>query len=153
VIASVKTAQKEIIETKHWLSSAEFLDILAISQMTPGPIAINSSTFVGYRVGGFWGALAGTCGVILVSIILSSIIAKYFFMFRNNNILKAMFKGIRPAIIVLLASAVLSVGSAALTDIKGALICITLFFALIKFKLNPILGILFSGIAGALIYH
>lgn len=151
--AMIPFIEREIIEIKHWLTSGEFLDILAISQMTPGPIAINSSTFVGYRVGGFWGALAGTVGVTLVSIILSGIIAKYFFMFRDNNILKAMFKGIRPAVIIMLSSAVLSVGSAALPDIKSALICITLFISLIKFKLHPILGIVLSGVAGVLLYR
>lgn len=150
--AMLPLMERDIIEIKQWLSTSEFLDILAISQMTPGPIAINCSTFVGFKVGGFWGSLAGTVGVIIVSVILSGIIARYFFMFKDNRVLKAMFKGIRPAVVVLLASAVLSTGSAALIDIKAVLICIILFISLIKFKLNPILGIVLSGTAGILLY-
>lgn len=145
--------QREIIDIHKWLTTGEFIDIIAISEMTPGPIAVNSSTFVGYKIAGFWGALAGTVGVVLVSVLLSTIVAKYFFKFKDSPTLKSIFNGIRPAVIVLIASAVVSVGKVALIDIKSILLCLAIFALLIKFKLNPILGIVISGTLGALFFR
>lgn len=145
--------QKEIIDINKWLTTGEFIDIIAIAEMTPGPIAVNSSTFVGYKIAGFWGSVAGTVGVILVSVMLSSIIAKYFFKFKDNRILKALFRGIRPAVIVLIGSAVISVGKVALVDVKSIIICFGIFAALLKFKLNPIIGIITSGILGVILFR
>lgn len=144
--------QKEIIDVKGWLTTKEFIDILAIAEMTPGPIAINSSTFVGYKIAGFWGSVAGTIGVILVCTTLSTIAAKYFFKFKNNRVLKALFKGIRPAVIVLIGSSIFSVGKVALIDIKSIAICAGLFIALWKFKLNAIVGLILSGVLGVMLF-
>lgn len=145
--------QMEIIDIHKWLTTGEFIDIIAIAEMTPGPIAVNSSTFVGYKIAGFWGSLAGTVGVVLISVLLSTIVAKYFFKFKDSPVLKSIFNGIRPAVIVLIASAVVSVGKVALMDIKSILICLGIFVSLVKFKLNPILGIVISGTLGALFFR
>ncbi|KPU42414.1 putative chromate transport protein [Oxobacter pfennigii] len=150
--AMIPFIQTEIVEIHKWLSPNEFIDILAIAEMTPGPIAVNSSTFVGYRVAGIAGALAGTIGVVMVCIILSTIAARYFFKFKDNKILKALFNGIRPAVIVLIASSIVSIGKVAFVDIKSILICIGIFLTLFKFKLNPIVAVLISGILGILLY-
>lgn len=150
--AMLPLIQMEIINIHKWLTTKEFIDIIAIAEMTPGPIAVNSSTFVGYKIGGFWGSVAGTLGVVLISIILSTIAARFFFKFKDNPTVKAIFNGIRPAVIMLIASAVLSVGKVALVDIKSILICLGVFVALLRFKLNPILGLLISGAAGAILF-
>jgi len=144
--------QAEIIDIKGWLTTKDFVDIIAIAEMTPGPIAINSSTFVGYKIAGFWGSVAGTIGVIFICTVLSAVVARYFFKFKDNKVLKALFKGIRPATIVLIGSAVFAVGKVALIDIKSIAIGIGIFIALFKFQLNPILGIVLSGILGAVLY-
>ncbi|MGE5631752.1 MAG: chromate transporter [Caulobacteraceae bacterium] len=151
--AMIPFIQTEIIDIHEWLTAKEFIDILAIAEMTPGPIAVNSSTFVGYKIAGFWGSLAGTVGVILVCTILSAIAGKYFFKFKNNKTLKALFKGIRPAVIVLIGSSVFSIGKVALLDIKSIFICLGIFFALFKFKLNPILAVVLSGIMGIVLFY
>lgn len=151
--AMIPFIQKEIIDVHGWLTAEQFIDILAIAEMTPGPISVNSSTFVGYKIAGFWGSLFGTIGVILVCTILSTIAAKYFFKFKDNNFLKALFKGIRPAVIVLIGSSVFSVGKVALLDIKSIIICIGIFLGLYKFKLNPILAVLISGVLGVILFR
>jgi len=151
--AMLPLMQMEIVDLNKWLTMGEFTDIIAISQMTPGPISVNSATFVGYKVAGFWGSVAGTLGVIIVSVILSSIIARYFFKFKDNKVLKALFKGIRPAVIVLIGYAVLSVGKVALIDMKSIFICVGLFVALLKFNLNPIIGIILSGVMGVVFFY
>lgn len=150
--AMIPFIQTEIIDIHKWLTHKEFIDIIAIAEMTPGPIAVNSSTFVGYKVAGFWGSLAGTVGVILVCVILSAIAGKFFFKFRDNRLLKALFKGIRPVVIVLIGSSVFSIAKVALLDIKSIAICLTIFAALYKFKLNPIYAVILSGIMGALLF-
>lgn len=150
--AMIPFIQTEIIDIHGWLTAKEFIDILAIAEMTPGPIAVNSSTFVGYKIAGFWGSLAGTVGVILVCVILSTIAAKYFFKFKDNRLLRALFKGIRPTVIVLIGSSVFSIGKVALLDIKSVGICISIFVLLLRFKLNPIFAVILSGVMGVILF-
>ncbi|HYE82339.1 MAG TPA: chromate transporter [Clostridia bacterium] len=150
--AMIPFIQTEIIDIHKWLTAEEFIDIIAIAEMTPGPIAVNSSTFVGYKIAGFWGSLAGTVGVILVCTILSALAGKFFFKFKDNTLLKALFKGIRPAVIVLIGSSVFSIGKVALLDIKSIGICIVIFAALLKFKLHPILAVVLSGVMGVILF-
>jgi len=150
--AMIPFIQTEIIDIHKWLTAKEFVDILAIAEMTPGPIAVNSSTFVGYKIAGFWGSLAGTVGVILVCVILSTIAGKFFFRFKDNRLLKALFKGIRPTVIILIASSVFSIGRVALLDVKSIAICISIFFLLFRFKLNPIFAVILSGIMGVVLF-
>ncbi|KUO76445.1 MAG: chromate transporter [Clostridia bacterium BRH_c25] len=150
--AMIPFIQTEIIDIHKWLTPQEFIDIIAIAEMTPGPIAVNSSTFAGYKIAGFWGSLAGTLGVILVCTILSALAGKYFFKFKDNRLLKALFKGIRPTVIVLIGSSVFSVGKVALLDIKSIGIAIVIFAALLKFKLHPILAVALSGIMGVMLF-
>ena len=82
--AVVSFIQKEIIQGKGWLDTKEFIDIVAVAEMTPGPIAVNSSTYVGYKVAGFWGSLIGTVGVLLVPTILALIVSIYFNKFKSS---------------------------------------------------------------------
>lgn len=150
--AMVPFFQSEIVGSKGWMSSPEFIDFLAISQMTPGPVAINAPTYAGYKIAGLWGSAAGTLGVVVVSVILSGIIAKYFFKFKDNKLIKSILKGIKPAVIVLIGYTAISVGKEAIIDIKSILIGIVFFGALLKYNLNPILGMVISGILGAVIF-
>ena len=88
-----------------WISQKEFANMAAISQMTPGPIAVNAATYVGYRIAGFWGSLAATVGVSLPSFILVIIVAHFIFKFKSSKIVESCMKGIRPVTIALIASA------------------------------------------------
>lgn len=150
--AVVSFIQKEIIQNKGWLDIKEFIDIVAIAEMTPGPIAVNSSTYVGYKVAGFWGSLLGTLGVLLVPTVLALIASIYFNKFKHLKWVKWILKGIRPAVLGIIAAACFTIGKVSFTDYKSVLIGIFIFFGVYKFKLNPILAIIISGGLGLILY-
>jgi chromate transporter len=159
--------QKQVVNINHWLSMGEFIDVVTISQMTPGPIAINASTFVGMRIGGPLGAVVATVGCITPSCIIVLVLAYLYNKYRNMWAVQGALTGLRPAVVSLIASAGLSI---ILTSFFGEniqswlkinisnidLIACGIFTAslivLFKFKLNPIYVILGSGAAGALLY-
>ncbi|WP_243109377.1 chromate transporter [Anaerophilus nitritogenes] len=151
-LAMLPFIEKEIVYNHQWITSEEFVDIIAIAQMTPGPIAINSSTFVGYKVQGIIGAMVGSIGIVIPSFILIIILAKYFTNMKDNKATKAVFKGIRPAVLGLILSAAISVGKTALLDMKSVLIALIVLFLLKKVNLHPILAIVVAGIMGAILY-
>ena len=136
--AMLPLIEKEIVSTHHWIDLNTFKDIIGISQMTPGPIAINSATFVGFKVSGIQGAIAGTIGVITVSFILVSIANHFLTKFKESTILKSALIGMRPAIIGLILSVFLKLGKEAYIDIKSTLIGIVILLLLLSKKLHPI---------------
>lgn len=150
--AVVSFIQKEIIQNKGWLDTKEFVDIVAIAEMTPGPIAVNSSTYVGYKVAGFLGALLGTLGVLLVPTLLALIVSIYFNKFKHLKWVKWILKGIRPAVLGIIATACFTIGKVSFTDYKSVIIGILIFLGVYKFKLNPILAIIISGGLGLILY-
>ncbi|MCT4620468.1 MAG: chromate transporter [Marinisporobacter sp.] len=151
-LAMLPFIEKEIVNKYHWITSNEFIDMIAIAQMTPGPIAINSSTFAGYKVAGVFGGLAGSIGIVIVSFILITILAKYFMKIKDHKATQAVFKGIRPAVLGLILSAAVSIGKTALIDVKSVLIAMIVLFSLKKLKLHPILAISLAGLMGVVLY-
>lgn len=143
---------EEEILAHGWLTTKEFIDILAIAEMTPGSIAINSATFLGYRVSGVLGAMSATIAVILPSFIIMSLIFYFVAKFKNSPYVDWIFAGIRPVVLGLIGAAAVSVGQNAFIDIKGVLISIAVFYAVTFKKINPILTILLAGAVGAIIY-
>lgn len=77
--------EKEVVDINHWISQKEFIDIVAISQSTPGPISINSATYIGYKTGGVLGSVMATFGVVLPSFVIMLIICKFFLKFKGNK--------------------------------------------------------------------
>lgn len=150
--AVVSFIQKEIIQGKGWLDTKEFIDIVAVAEMTPGPIAVNSSTYVGYKVAGFWGSLVGTVGVLLVPTILALIVSIYFNKFKHLNWVKWILKGIRPAVLGIIAAACYTIGKVSFTDYKSIVIGVLVFLGVYKLKINPILAIVISGGLGLVFY-
>lgn len=165
--AMLSMIQGEVVTRYDWLSSSEFTDIVAISQMTPGPIGINSATYVGYTAVvnagyshaiGFLGSAIATLSVVLPSFILMILISKFFLKYQKHPSVAAVFDGLRPGVVGLLASAalVLMNGENFGTDTKEVIISIlifsTVFIASHKFKANPIMLIILCGIAGFLLY-
>lgn len=150
--AMLPLIEEEIIKANGWLSTREFIDILAIAEMTPGPIAINSATFLGYKVAGIPGAIASTFAVVLPSFIVMSLIFYFVLKFKNSPYVEWIFTGIRPIVLGLIASAAVSVGKNAFTDIKSIFIALALFYGVSFKKLNPILSIVLAGIIGVIIY-
>jgi len=144
--------EKEIVINNAWLTATEFIDVVALSQMTPGPIAVNASTYVGFKVAGIPGALAGTLGVTMVSYILITTAASKLEAMKDTSAVQWIFIGLRPAVIGLIASAAYSITKSAVVDIQGAAIAFIAFLAIIKFKWHPILVIALSGVIGILLY-
>mgnify|MGYP001623787246 FL=1 len=103
--AMISLIRREFIEKRKWISAPEFTDMIAISESTPGPLAINSATYVGYKIGGFWGALAATVGVVIPSFFIIYIISLFLEQFLRLAVVAAAFKGIQVAVAVLILSA------------------------------------------------
>lgn len=153
--AMLSLIRDEVVGSREWLTNAEFVDIVAISQMTPGPIAINSATYIGYTAtGGVLGSIIATIAVTLPSVIIMLLICKFFFKFRNNNkYIDYVFSGIKPAVTGLIAAAaILLVNKETFMDYKSILLFTAAFIAGYKFKVDPILLIVVAGIAGYILY-
>ncbi len=156
--------EEELVHTHQWLTMNEFIDILTLSEMTPGPIAINSATFAGNRVAGIAGGITATIGVTLPSFIIVIILAYLYFKYRNLELLQGVIEGLRPAVVALIGSAGATIFMTALFNSSSFNITMAdfnpiNFFLFIlsligmrKFKVSPIQTIIITGILGAFIY-
>ena len=161
--AMLSMIQGEVVTRHDWLTSQEFTDIVAISQMTPGPIGINSATYVGFTAtGSVWGSIIATLAVVLPSFILMLAISKFFLKYQKHPVVEAVFSGLRPAVVGLLASAALVLMNAEnfsspkedmYSFIISCLIFLVAFIGTRKYKINPILMIVACGIAGLIVYQ
>lgn len=160
--AMLSMIQGEVVTRYGWLTPQEFTDIVAISQMTPGPIGINSATYVGFTAtGSVWGAVVATLAVVLPSFILMLLISRFFLKYQKHPAVEAVFSGLRPAVVGLLAAAALvlmnveNFGSPA-EDPRSFIISVVIFLAAFvgtrKYKINPIGMIVVCGVAGLLLY-
>ncbi len=163
--AALPLIQTQVVDLHGWLSMTEFTDILTISQMTPGPIAINASTFVGMRVGGLGGAAVATLGCVLPSCIIVLLLAYLFYKFHGLALIQGALSGLRPAVVSLIASAGVgililapwggdTIWSFAVEKIDWVAVGIfaAALFVLRKFKVNPIFVMLGAGVVGLCIY-
>lgn len=146
--AMLPLIEKEVVVLNHWLTPQEFIDIVAISQMTPGPIAINSATFIGYRQAGVLGSLIATLGVVTMPFIIVLIVTRMLIKFKDSVVVDGIMSGIRPALIGLVAAATYSVGKTSLVDFKSGALAAAVLGVLVYTKVHPILVIVFAGIAG-----
>ena len=103
--AMVAVFENEFVSNKKWIQQEELTDLIAIAESTPGPIAINSSTYIGYKVAGFWGAVVGTLGMVLPSLIIIFIISLFFNQFLQITLVAKAFKGIQACVAFLILSA------------------------------------------------
>lgn len=150
--AMIPFIQREILEKHNWVSNNVFMDIIGISQMTPGPISINSATFIGYKVSGILGSVGATLGVVLTSFILVSIASKAMEKFKESKILKGALLGMRPVLIALIIQAFVDLAKDAYVDIKSVIITLIIGALLLSKKVHPILCIVISGILGIVFY-
>ncbi|AKI97455.1 chromate transporter [Kosmotoga pacifica] len=141
--------QDEVVQIHHWFTQEEFLDFLSIAQMTPGPIGLNASTFIGYRLHGFTGALLATTGFILPSILWVFVLLKTLKLISKLVDETRLIGALKGTALVLILVATCRIGSSSITDILSLLIFIGAFLFLLFFKkLSPIWVILGSGIVG-----
>ncbi|GHT30574.1 chromate transporter [Bacteroidia bacterium] len=160
--AMLSLIQHEIVDKHGWITTQEFTDIVAISQMTPGPIGINSATYVGYTAvlnAGYPPAMAilgsavTTISVCIPSFILVLLVSYYFTRFRKNKYVEYAFLGLRPATVGLIAAAALLLMTPDnFIDYKSILLFGAAFLLTWKLKVHPILTILLAGIAGLILY-
>lgn len=152
--AMLSLIQYEVVEHYEWLTLQEFTDVVAISQMTPGPIGINCATYVGYEVTqSVWGSIVATTAVCLPSFILVVLISYFFAKCRDNKYIKAAMSGLLPMSVALIAAAaLLLMNGENFIDYKSLIIFAAAFFTSWKFKLHPILLIVLAGLCGYLLY-
>ncbi len=166
--AMIPLFQDELVFRHAFLTNEEFANMVALAQVTPGPVGLNAATYIGYQQGGVFGALVGTLGVMTPSLIIVTLIAYFMALFQDNPLVKALLAGIRPATLGLIAAAVIffadtSVFSAPLADWwrKGAFgLCWqgTAIFALVLFvelrwKINMIYVLLGSALLSWLLFQ
>lgn len=160
--AMLSMIQGEVVTRYDWVRTQEFTDIVAISQSTPGPIGINAATYVGFTAtGSIWGSVIATFAVVLPSFILMLTISKFFLKYQKHPAVEAVFSGLRPAVVGLLASAALvlmnveNFGSPTddtYTFVISIIIFLVAFIGTKKYHANPILMIIACGIAGLILY-
>jgi chromate transporter len=155
--AMLSLIQNEIVEQRGWITVSQFADIVAISQMTPGPIAINSATYIGYTVAGFWGSVVATVAVCLPALTVMLALTKFFLKLKDNRYVHGVIVGMRPVVVGMIAAAALLLifpkeqADSSFIDAWSWILFAATLYASYK-KVNPILLILLSAVAGIVIY-
>lgn len=154
--AAMPLIKQQVITTHHWLSISEFTDLISISQMTPGPIAVNSATFVGIKVAGIPGALCATIGCVLPSCIIVGIISYFYIKYRHMDKLQNVLKMLRPAVVALIATAGVSILTTAFFGDTFKIHLVVIFslcvILLTKYKWDPILVMILAGVMNTIYY-
>ena len=156
--AAMPLIQNQVVELHPWLSMQEFTDLITIAEMTPGPIAVNSATFVGIRIAGLPGAIVATLGCITPALFLVSLLAWVYEHYKNLSVLQNVLACLRPVVVALIAGAGFSILKLVLFGDSApawsslnwplGLVSLAAFFALRRFRTNPILTMLCCGAAG-----
>ena len=155
--AMLSLIHSEVVVRNGWLTNGEFSDIVAVSQMTPGPIAINSATYIGYEVAGVLGSVVATVAVCLPALTIMMLITRFFLRLRDNRYVRGVVMGMRPVVVGMIAAAALllifphSAEGRSFIDGWSWAIFIGVLLASVK-RVNPILLIVLSAVAGVVIY-
>lgn len=162
--AAMPLIRDQVVHINGWLTMNEFADVVTISQMTPGPIALNAATFIGIRMGGIPGAVIATLGCIFPSCIITLLLAYIYYRYRKLSAVKGAMNGLRPAVVAMIASAVFSlmeltfwsdpavVGKIESIDYVSVVLFLLALFTLRRWKANPIVIMIGTGLLGLLIY-
>ena len=146
--------QHEVVDINKWISFKEFMDIVAVSQITPGPISINLATHVGYRIGGTLGSTIATTSVVLPSIIIVSLIVIFLKRFSKLLVVQRIFKSLRVTIVgLILAAGIALFVKENFIDYKSYIIFASVLIGGLFFKIGSITLIILSGVAGAILYY
>ncbi len=146
--AMIPLIRNEVVNKKLWLSDDEFMDMLAIAQSMPGPIALNTALFVGNKRSGFKGSLFSGAGVILPSFIVILLIAMIFTQFKENTVVERIFRGIRPAVVALIVAPLLGLGKSAGINLKNIWIPVIVVLSVWLLKISPVYVILAAILLG-----
>lgn len=144
--------EKEIVINNGWINQHDFIDLIALSQITPGPISINSATFIGYRLAGVLSATVATLGLVFPAFFIIVFVANTVKKYRSSHWMDCAFLGLRPAVIGLITAATFSIGKTSIIDIKSVFITGAAALLVFKTKLHPIIIILIAGVGGSILY-
>lgn len=156
--AMIAIIEHEIVEKKHWVSKEDLLDIIAVAESTPGPIAINSATYVGFKVGGVFGSVAATLGVVLPSLVIVFLISLIFDRFLAFKYVGYAFRGIQACVVYLILSAGIKMLKAVEKNpfnitIVCLAVALTVVFSLFAVSFSSIYLILLAGVAGLVVHY
>jgi chromate transporter len=153
-LVTIPLIQYELVSSRHWLAFDEMAQILAIAQMTPGPIAVNAATFTGFRISGIFGSVVATTAVVLPSILILTLIVPWIERFRTNEHVNKFKNGIQLGVLSLILFAVWSYGVVAVRGWIDIVIAAGAFLFLVVFegKLHPVIAILICGLIGIFVF-
>ena len=148
--AMIPIIEAEVVDKYKWVDKEQFIDLIAVSQSCPGVFAINVSTFIGYKLKGTKGAICTTLGTALPSFLIILAIAMFFSQFEDNKIVAAMFRGIRPAVVALIAAPTFNLAKSAHIYLTNCWIPIAAALLIWALKVNPVVIIIAAGVGGYL---
>ena len=146
--AMIPILEREIVDRQGWASSEELMDYYAVGQCTPGVIAVNTATFIGYRVAGPAGGVAATLGVVFPSVVIICLIAGILTNFADIPAVKSAFTAIRVCVCVLIFNAVVKLWKGAVKDKAGLVLFLIVFVLSLFFDISPVIFVLFCALAG-----
>ncbi len=149
--AMLPMLQKEVVEKYKWATNDELLDYYAIGQCTPGIIAVNTATFIGYKLKGIPGAIFATLGVVAPSVVIIGIIAAFVSNFRDLEVVQWAFSGIRAAVVALILSAAIKIGKKSLVDIFTTVIFVAVTVLSFLTDLSPVVFVITAAVCGLII--
>ena len=149
--AMLPMMQNELVERRGWATEEEMMDYYALAQCTPGAIAVNVSTFIGYRLVGVAGGVVATLGLVFPSLVIITVIAAFLGNISELPAVKNAFAGIRVAVAVLMVNSVIRLARAAIVDWKATVLFAAVFIGSVFTAVSPVLYIVAAGIAGILL--
>lgn len=149
--AMIPILEREIVERHGWESSEKLMDYYAVGQCTPGIIAVNTATFVGYDVAGVPGGIVATLGIVFPSLVIITVIAGVLTNFADIPAVKSAFAGIRVCVCVLLFNAVVKLWKKAVPDKAALALCLAVFILSLFVNVSPVVYVLFCAVAGILL--
>ena len=152
-LAMIPLIRREVVENRQWLTDEDFMDTIAVTQSAPGPIAVNSATFIGYKLAGIPGALTALSGTVLPSFLVILLIAVFLENLGQSFLLQKFFSGVRPAVIALILTAGIRMGRKALRNTTDYLEAVIAFLLLIIADFHPIILIILGALWGASRVH
>ncbi|WP_286231551.1 chromate transporter [Neobacillus mesonae] len=149
--AMIPLLERAVTEKKKWAKKEDITDVLVMAQTVPGSIAVNTATFIGYRLAGLSGAVVGTLGIVTPTFIIIVLLAALFLNFQHNPIVAAALMGIRPAIVALIIYAAIKIGKTAIFDIKTIIFAVISLILFLFVHMHPIVILVAGGLGGILL--
>ena len=149
--AMLPMLERELIDNRGWTTNEELMDYFAVAQCTPGVIAVNTATFIGYKLYGNLGGIVATLGVVFPSLVIITIIAAFIQNFAHLSAVQSAFAGIRVCVCVLILNAVVKLWKKSVVDWKTLLIFVAVFACSVFLSISPVIYVLAAAIAGIIV--